>query len=173
MNKFNFFYFLKIIFCILFFYFIFNYLLKLTNGSDYLEMFVINGFIGYGLLLFYFIFFKRLYKNLFLFLFSNFLNILSVILIFDLIRIECFDFPIDDNLDKFYYFTVFKLFPFFISAIITELVSSKILNIKYSDKLSDFLQNKAFRILIIFNSGSLFFYCANIFIASLAKGLID
>ena len=173
MNKFNFFYFLKIIFCILFFCLIFNYLLRWTNGVYDTEMFVINGFIGYGLLLFYFIFFKRLYKNLFLFLFSNFLNIIAIILIFDLIRVECFDFPINDNLDKFYYFTVFKIFPFFISAIITELVFSKILNIRYSDKLSDFLKNNVFRILIIFNSCSLFFYLVYIHICLLVRGLID
>lgn len=163
---------IKTIFCVIFFVLIFQFLLKLTNGANYLEMFVINGLIGYGLLLFYFILFKRLYKNLFLFLFSNFLNILSIILVFDLIRIECFDFPIDDNLDKFYYFTVFKLFPFFISAIITELVSSKILNIKYPDKLLYFLGNNSFRILSLLNTGSLFFYLVFIHIGLLAKGLV-
>ena len=172
MNKFNFFYFLKIIFCILFFCLIFNYLLRWTNGVYDTEMFVINGFIGYGLLLFYFIFFKESNENLFLFLFSNFLNIIAIILIFDLIRVECFDFPINDNLDKLYFFTVCNLFPFFISAIITELFFSELLKIKYPIKLLLFMKKKIFRILIILNSVSLFFYLVFIHIGLFSKGLV-
>jgi len=171
MSNFKFSYIFKVIFCIINFSFIFYYLLKFTNGSDYLEMSVINGFIGYGLLLFYFIFFKKLYKNLFLFLFSNFLNILAVIIIFDLIMSEFFQ--AENNLSRFYFFTVFKLFPFFISVIITEFLFSKILNIKYPDKLLYFLRNNSFRILSLLNTGSLFFYTVFVFIGYIAKGLID
>lgn len=162
---------IKTIFCVIFFVLLFQFLLKQTNGADYLKMFVTNGFIGYGLLVFYFIFFKESYENLFLFLFSNFLNILAVIIIFDLIMSEFFQ--AENNLSRFYFFTVFKLFPFFISVIITEFLFSKILNIKYPDKLLYFLRNNSFRILSLLNTGSLFFYTVFVFIGYIAKGLID
>jgi len=163
---------IKTIFCVIFFVLLFQFLLKQTNGADYLKMFVTNGFIGYGLLVFYFIFFKESYENLFLFLFSNFLNILAIIIICGLITTECFNLTLNDNLYKFYFFTVLKLFPFFISAIVTELVFSELLNINYPDKLLLFMKKKIFRILIILNSVSLFFYLVYIHICLLAKGLI-
>lgn len=164
--------FLKNIISSIFFCLIYSVLLILLHSKYYFETIIYMGFIGYFLLFLYFLFFNKPIKNIFLFIFSNFLNIFCLIFVFDFILTECFYFSENEILYKFYTFSIFKIFPFFITGIITEFLFYKN-NRQLSKNVYKIITNKIFRYLIILNIGSLIIYIINILLISVAKGLFS
>lgn len=144
--------------------------MKYMFSKEYMEATILNGLIEYFLLFLYFIFFNKLNKNVFLFLLSNFLNILFIEEVFCLILEKFFYIFVDESIYWVSLFSVAVLYPFFITGAIVEFLFYQH-NRQFSEKINNILTNKKFRYLILLNIGSLYFYIQLIFIINVAKGL--
>lgn len=162
--------FVKKILYIVVFCCIFACFMKYMFSKEYMEATILNGLIGYFLLFLYFIFFNKLNKNIFLFILSNFMNILFLIVGFVILMENFLPLYISETITMFAIMSVKTLYPFFITGVIVEFLFYQN-NRQFSEKINNILTNKKFRYLILLNIGSLYFYIQLILIISVAKGL--
>ena len=163
--------FVKIFLYVVVFCCIYAIFLKYMFSKEYFEVTILNGLIGYFLLFLYFVFFSKLNKNIFLFLFSNFVNILFIeIAVCLLLEKFLYIYISPDIIGWFDIMSVAILYPFFITGAIVEFLFYQN-NRQYSEKINKILTKKIFRYLILLNIGSLYFYIQLLFIISVAKGL--